>query len=36
METTRRSVAMTWKTPRIVEICLGAEINSYVSATLRG
>ncbi|NVN31218.1 pyrroloquinoline quinone precursor peptide PqqA [Endobacter medicaginis] len=27
---------MTWKTPRIVEICLGAEINSYVSATLRG
>lgn len=25
---------MTWSTPKIVEICLGAEINSYVSATL--
>jgi coenzyme PQQ precursor peptide PqqA len=26
---------MAWNTPRIVEITVGAEINSYVSATLR-
>jgi len=25
---------MSWKAPKIVEICLGAEINSYVSAKL--
>jgi len=25
---------MTWKTPKIVEIALGAEINCYVSAEL--
>jgi coenzyme PQQ precursor peptide PqqA len=25
---------MAWKTPKIVEICLGAEINSYASAGL--
>ncbi|ONG55865.1 coenzyme PQQ precursor peptide PqqA [Pseudoroseomonas deserti] len=23
---------MTWKTPKIVEVALGAEINSYVCA----
>lgn len=27
---TTRSEAMQWTTPRIVEIALGAEINSYV------
>jgi len=26
---------MTWKTPKIVEIALGAEINSYASAGLK-
>jgi coenzyme PQQ precursor peptide PqqA len=26
--------AMAWKKPRVVEICLGLEINSYASATL--
>jgi len=26
---------MTWKTPKIVEIALGAEINSYASAALK-
>jgi len=25
---------MTWKTPKIVEIALGAEINCYASAEL--
>jgi len=25
---------MAWKTPRVVEICLGLEINSYASAEL--
>ncbi|MBN9540565.1 MAG: pyrroloquinoline quinone precursor peptide PqqA [Reyranella sp.] len=26
---------MTWKTPKIVEIALGAEINSYACADLK-
>lgn len=26
---------MTWKTPKIVEIALGAEINCYVCAELK-
>jgi coenzyme PQQ precursor peptide PqqA len=26
---------MAWKTPKIVEIALGAEINAYVSAGLK-
>jgi len=26
---------MAWKTPRIVEIALGAEINSYACADLK-
>jgi coenzyme PQQ precursor peptide PqqA len=26
---------MAWKTPKIVEIALGAEINSYASAGLK-
>jgi coenzyme PQQ precursor peptide PqqA len=25
---------MAWKTPRMVEICLGLEINSYASAEI--
>jgi coenzyme PQQ precursor peptide PqqA len=25
---------MAWKKPRLVEICLGMEINSYASATV--
>jgi coenzyme PQQ precursor peptide PqqA len=29
-----RSMAMAWKTPKIVEIALGAEINSYACADL--
>jgi coenzyme PQQ precursor peptide PqqA len=29
----RRKI-MAWKKPRIVEICLGLEINSYASASL--
>jgi coenzyme PQQ precursor peptide PqqA len=28
------SNVMAWKKPRLVEICLGMEINSYVSATV--
>jgi coenzyme PQQ precursor peptide PqqA len=28
-------VRMSWKTPRIVEIALGAEINSYACAEAR-
>jgi coenzyme PQQ precursor peptide PqqA len=28
-------VQMTWKTPKIVEIALGAEINSYACAGLK-
>jgi coenzyme PQQ precursor peptide PqqA len=31
----RRNKAMTWKTPKIVEIALGAEINSYACAGLK-
>ena len=27
--------SMAWKTPKIVEIALGAEINSYASAALK-
>jgi coenzyme PQQ precursor peptide PqqA len=27
--------AMAWKTPKIIEIALGAEINSYASADLK-
>ncbi len=26
---------MTWKTPKIVEVALGGEINSYVCARLK-
>jgi coenzyme PQQ precursor peptide PqqA len=26
---------MTWKTPKIVEIALGAEINSYACAEMK-
>jgi len=26
---------MTWKTPKIIEIALGAEINSYACADLK-
>ncbi|MBY0335129.1 MAG: pyrroloquinoline quinone precursor peptide PqqA [Acetobacteraceae bacterium] len=26
---------MAWKTPRVVEVCLGLEINSYASAELK-
>jgi coenzyme PQQ precursor peptide PqqA len=29
-----RRPAMAWKTPRIVEIAVGMEINSYASADL--
>jgi len=25
---------MAWKTPKIIEICVGMEINSYASAEL--
>jgi coenzyme PQQ precursor peptide PqqA len=28
-------MTMAWKTPKIVEICIGAEINSYASAELK-
>jgi coenzyme PQQ precursor peptide PqqA len=28
-------VCMSWKTPKIVEIALGAEINSYACAEAR-
>jgi coenzyme PQQ precursor peptide PqqA len=27
--------SMAWKTPKIIEIALGAEINSYACAELR-
>jgi coenzyme PQQ precursor peptide PqqA len=30
---TRRTL-MTWKTPKIAEICVGLEINSYACADL--
>jgi coenzyme PQQ precursor peptide PqqA len=29
---TRRSDAMTWTTPTLVEICIGLEINGYLPA----
>jgi len=29
-----REDAMVWKTPRIVEVCVGLEINSYACADL--
>jgi coenzyme PQQ precursor peptide PqqA len=29
-----REVQMAWKKPRITEICLGLEINSYASAEI--
>ncbi|WP_200845162.1 pyrroloquinoline quinone precursor peptide PqqA [Roseomonas sp. 18066] len=32
MPITAQEIAMTWKTPKLVEIALGAEINSYVCA----
>ena len=31
----RRNSHMSWKTPKIVEIALGAEINSYACAGLK-
>jgi coenzyme PQQ precursor peptide PqqA len=31
----REEVTMTWTTPKIVEIALGAEINSYACADLK-
>jgi coenzyme PQQ precursor peptide PqqA len=30
-----REDAMTWKTPKITEIALGAEINSYACAGIK-
>lgn len=30
-----RRYAMSWKTPKIIEVGLGAEINSYACAGLR-
>ncbi|WP_419899183.1 pyrroloquinoline quinone precursor peptide PqqA [Roseomonas sp. USHLN139] len=32
MSPSAQEARMTWKTPKIVEIALGAEINSYVCA----
>jgi coenzyme PQQ precursor peptide PqqA len=29
------TVAMSWKTPKVVEIALGAEINSYACAEVK-
>jgi coenzyme PQQ precursor peptide PqqA len=29
---TRRSDAMTWTTPTLIEICIGLEINGYLPA----
>jgi coenzyme PQQ precursor peptide PqqA len=31
--TPRRRKAMSWKTPKIAEVCVGMEINMYACAT---
>ncbi|MGF1608813.1 MAG: pyrroloquinoline quinone precursor peptide PqqA [Kiloniellales bacterium] len=33
-ENSRGGLSMAWTTPKIVEICVGLEINSYVCAEL--